>query len=117
MKPKSRIRLKSGQRLRFAMALGEAQGWLCGICGRSMDPNHPPSVDHVRPRLGKQAAAGLHRNALGTHYWCNNAKGDRPPTGCELIWLTAVNTRLGDAYRPRLPPPPTFAAVWPERRA
>ena len=121
MKPRRRIRLTSGHRVRFADALGEAQGWLCPICGQPMDPNLAPSVDHVHPRRGKQARTGLYRNALGTHFWCNNAKGDREPTGCELIWLAAVNARLGVGYtRMRavltLPPSPTLADLWPESR-
>lgn len=51
------------------------------------------SVDHVIPRArGGHDGAG---NTVAAHIPCNVQKGDRSPTGCELLWLSAVNLRLG----------------------
>lgn len=101
----------------LAEQLAELQGGLCPICGQPLE-SEPLSVDHVWPRRGKQGRTGLHRNALATHHWCNNAKGDRRPTGCEIVWLAAINARLGfDPWEQLVaiepPPTPTLADLWP----
>lgn len=51
-----------------------------------------PTEDHVIPksRNGRDKLG----NIVAMHSACNNAKGDDKPTGCELIWLLAVNCRL-----------------------
>lgn len=36
-------------------------------------------------------------NLVVAHRWCNNRKGNRTPTGCECLWLSVVNIRLGIA--------------------
>lgn len=87
-------------RIRMA-AFEEAQGGVCGLCGeRFVPPNREHEVrwglrrsfDHVEPK----GAGGPDRgNLLLAHQGCNNKKGGRPPTGCELIWLQLVNARLG----------------------
>ncbi|WP_407925602.1 HNH endonuclease [Erythrobacter rubeus] len=53
--------------------------------------------DHVTTR-----SAGGGRtlnNGLLKHQRCNQQRADRPPTGCELIWLEFVTARL--AKRPK----------------
>lgn len=51
------------------------------------------SLDHVIPRdLGGRDAWG---NYLLAHGECNGAKSNDAPTGCEMVWLLAVNARLG----------------------
>jgi len=52
-----------------------------------------PSVDHTIPRA-KGGANGLGK-VTAMHKLCNEMKGDDMPTGCELIWLQAVNCRMG----------------------
>ena len=77
------------------------QGNICGGCGKPMKlkkdckvhDDDRPTTDHVLPRgRGGMDAFG---NVIAMHEACNNMKGDDMPTGCELIWLIAVNCRLG----------------------
>lgn len=71
--------------------LARAQGGLCGVCGCPMAPEDR-SLEHVLPRArGGRRSWG---NLTLSHVRCNLAKGRRAPTGCELIWLEAVNARL-----------------------
>lgn len=87
-------------------ALIIVQGNLCAGCGKPMLPrsDYPtrrgdaryrdlPSADHVIPQ-SKGGRRGL-GNLIAMHKLCNETKGDDMPTGCEMIWLLAVNTRLG----------------------
>jgi 5-methylcytosine-specific restriction endonuclease McrA len=108
---------RSGASPRFLATLYELQGGICPICGAPMIDGQT-TIDHVRPKRGKRARHGLYQNALATHWRCNNQKGDREPTGCELIWLAAVNARLAvEPWRmPLSPDTPTLAAVWPRDR-
>lgn len=78
----------------------EAQEHLCGLCAKEIAKNWRQtggalraSIDHVIPRSRR----GPDRlgNWLASHVRCNSRKADRMPTGCELIWLLAVNARLG----------------------
>lgn len=78
----------------------KAQGRCCAICGRMFSPNlhetelhWQPSIDHVIP-LGMGGPDRL-GNFLAAHRFCNGQKGDRKPTGCEVIWLLAMNCKLG----------------------
>jgi len=107
--------------MRTVARLWHLQGGACAICGKDMPARARPakssclSLDHVWPRdrsrcRGLPAAppgAGRHRRrtvAPGSGRWpwqtvaahgrCNSAKGNRPPTGCELIWLMAVRARI-----------------------
>jgi 5-methylcytosine-specific restriction endonuclease McrA len=69
-----------------------AQDGLCPTCGK---PVHylDETLDHVLAlRLGGADRLG---NVLVSHFDCNHDKGHRLPTGCELIWLLAVNARIG----------------------
>ena len=72
----------------------------CAVCGDLLtaqvwaDPRwNRATFDHVIPR----ALRGLNGpgNMVLAHSGCNSWKGDRPPTGCELVWLLAVNARIG----------------------
>ena len=98
---------------RLAEMLAAMQGDVCPTCGEPL--LGALSVDHVWPRLGRQALSGLYGNALASHPRCNSSKGDRDPTGCEIVWLTAVNALLG--VEPRAltveMPAPSLASLWP----
>lgn len=69
-----------------------AQRYICPICGMVARWRNS-NIDHVIPK----SAGGPNRlgNYLATHTRCNTLKANRPPTGCELIWLLAINGRLG----------------------
>lgn len=78
------------------------QGNLCAGCGKPMLPRETPiwnkrydhpSTDHTVP-TSQGGRNGL-GNVTAMHKLCNEMKGDDMPTGCELIWLLAVNIRLG----------------------
>lgn len=81
-------------------ALVDLQLGICPYCDDwlEFDPDfgivHPlrPSIDHVMPRSRGGRSLG---NKLAMHRECNTQKGDRLPNGCELVWLSAVNARLG----------------------
>lgn len=96
----------------FCWKLRELQGGLCALCAKALSPNQM-TVDHVWPRAVHR---NRQRNHVAAHYACNHAKGGRLPTGCELIWLDAVNARRGEPLTPpspQLPPLPSFADLWP----
>jgi 5-methylcytosine-specific restriction endonuclease McrA len=71
-------------------ALAEAQGGGCSLCGKPLT-KMDRTIEHVVPR---SLGGGNHRNKLAAHGTCNRLKGASMPTGCELILLDAVNTRL-----------------------
>lgn len=85
--------IPSLDRFRIRRVLYRAQGGICTLCGTAMPPVHQTNIDHTisRPLDGADALGNL----TCTHRLCNSLKADRPPTGCELIWLLAVNCRLG----------------------
>lgn len=63
----------------------------CAICGRSFG-SIMPTFEHVQPRsLGGKSA----RNLVLTHKKCNQLRGGDMPTGCLILMLDVVNTRLG----------------------
>jgi hypothetical protein len=66
--------------------------------GKEYYVNHKlrPTFDHVVSRAKTKKHKG---NLLAAHRKCNGEKGDRDPTGCELIWLEVVNERSGHAKR------------------
>lgn len=80
-------------------ALWEAQGKCCAVCGGKMYPGakfHPTrgwTVEHVYHHASRRYYAD--GNKLVSHAACNNLKGDREPTGCEVILLHAANAKLG----------------------
>lgn len=77
-----------------------AQRGTCAICGLPMldHVDHRKgdggyTIEHVRPLIERGSL--LLGNIVTAHYLCNFDKGQRLPTGCEMIWLAAVNARLG----------------------
>ena len=68
------------------------QGGLCAGCGQPVRPIYL-TADHVIP-VSRGGADAL-GNLVAMHGPCNSRKSNRMPTGCELIWLLAVNARLG----------------------
>ena len=93
------------------VALRLAQDCRCILCWArlpivgSRGPNSPqrPTLDHVWPRTppmlrsshrAKAVRRGNVRNLLAAHKLCNERRGNRWPTGCELIWLEVVNVKL-----------------------
>lgn len=81
------------------MVLHRAQNGRCHICGQQLPARWKPdkmSLDHVWPtsRAGHQDS--FFGNTMIAHQNCNAlTKGNRRPTGCEIILLHAVNRRLG----------------------
>ena len=81
-------------------ALRWAQQSLCAGCGRHLPSvrrlkrHHPdyPTFDHVQ--LKSVGGGRTLNNGLLKHQRCNQARGARPPSGCDIIWLTAVIERL-----------------------
>jgi 5-methylcytosine-specific restriction endonuclease McrA len=71
-----------------------AQSGICGSCGAVLDEIPAKgSLDHVVPRsLGGVDELG---NLLLMHKICNAKKTNDAPTGCEMIFLLAVNAKLG----------------------
>lgn len=68
----------------------KAQRNRCAICGRSFGPINP-TFEHVLPRhLGGTRV----RNLVLTHHRCNQHRGADRATGCLLLMLDVVNTRL-----------------------
>lgn len=98
----------------------EAQGKCCSICGERMTPVHkfhPDrgwTIEHVFNRASKR----FHTvgNKLVSHSECNHRKGDRDPTGCEVILLHAVNAKLGFELKPRPPREYLDRLPWPAAR-
>src|SRR5687768_16470364 len=74
------------------MLLRAQDGW-CPICGLRLRAGGRLNMDHVIPR-GRGGPDKL-GNVLLAHVACNDAKGGRMPTGCELIALLAANCRMG----------------------
>lgn len=87
------------------VAIWTAQGKRCVICGVKMLPVtrfHPTrgwTIEHVYNHASRRFYAD--GNKLVSHAQCNNRKGDREPTGCEIIMLHAVNAQLGLELTPR----------------
>lgn len=74
--------------------LHAAQEGRCGLCGEMMTrPAVACSIDHVIPR-SLEGADGF-GNLLLCHGECNGRKTNDAPTGCEMVFLLAVNARLG----------------------
>lgn len=101
--------------------LYDAQGRVCPACGVRMPPwGEPalqqdlPSLDHVVPRV---RGGGNHAgNMLAMHVRCNSAKGDRLPTGCELIWHEMVLSKLELSRADYIAEPyraPMLGDLWP----
>lgn len=96
------VRPNLAARTRMRRALARLQGYICPICGASLHGRPPEgrqgnlaktTLDHVIPR--DREGPDRPGNYLAAHGLCNFRKGNRMPTGCELIWLLAMNNRLG----------------------
>lgn len=75
------------------IVLADTQGRMCALCAGHVPADEKGSLDHVVPLyLGGWDEFG---NYLFAHRDCNIAKANDEPTGCELVWLFAVNARLG----------------------
>ena len=73
--------------------VARVQGYICPICGKPTERRRGLSLDHVIPR--SRGGADRLGNLIVAHVRCNSRKGNRMPTGCEVIWLSFVNVRLG----------------------
>lgn len=63
----------------------------CYLCGDPFGLGMlGPTYDHVIPR----ALGGGKSDILLSHLHCNSLKGDRPPTACEVLYLTFVRQDL-----------------------
>lgn len=90
---------KSGRRARLL----EAINGLCGICGEPNSDGYS-TIEHVIPRkiprrhrrriATIQQRFDFHNVIVSAHETCNVKKGNRVPTGCELIFLILTNARL-----------------------
>jgi hypothetical protein len=78
-----------------------AQRGYCGICGRKLKSLLHCTIDHVHPRARGGKSDG---NRIAAHQRCNEEKGDRPPNGCEQIWLAVANAGVSDERQRGLPP-------------
>ncbi len=93
------------QRASQRRALRWAQNDVCAGCGgfvpshRRLKPYHPdyPTFDHVIAR--NHGGGRTLDNGLLKHLRCNQTRGNRRPTGCDLIWHDLVQARLSG--RPR----------------
>lgn len=78
------------------MELIRVQDFRCAYCRKALlmngDRRSPraPTLDHVRPRANGHSRVG---NVVVVHKRCNERKGHRPPTGCELLTLETVNAK------------------------
>ena len=69
-----------------------AQRRICYLCGNVIHLNDAKSIDHVFPLSISHLNIG---NLLIAHRECDQRKGQRQPTPCEVIFLQIVNERLG----------------------
>lgn len=81
----------SARNNRLRACLYRAQGGHCAICGRKLKSLLHVTVEHVVPRARGGANEG---NRVASHRRCNEAKGDRLPSGCERLWLIATNAKI-----------------------
>jgi 5-methylcytosine-specific restriction endonuclease McrA len=80
--------------MRQRLFLYAAQDGLCALCGEAMEgAAFGFSLDHVIPR-SLEGFDGF-GNLVLCHGECNGRKTNDVPTGCEMVWLLAVNSRLG----------------------
>jgi 5-methylcytosine-specific restriction endonuclease McrA len=87
-------------RKRLRRDLVEAQNNLCALCFEPMDPDtstgpRRATLEHVFP-LGR---GGQDATSVAAHARCNQRKGHRKPTGCELLALDWVRTKVRASAR------------------
>jgi hypothetical protein len=87
---------EAGRRKRRRRALRDLQQQRCYLCNRPFGPRRWawPTFDHVTPQVMGGVWGG---NVLLAHARCNEAKADRAPRACELLYLDAINARLSTA--------------------
>jgi 5-methylcytosine-specific restriction endonuclease McrA len=95
-------------RARLKAALFEAQDGICALCFERMNPpcsnpsrtNQPLSatLEHIFPLV----MGGRDATAVAAHWECNQAKRNRRPTGCELLALDWVRTKVRSSARCQL---------------
>lgn len=87
-----------------------AQDGICAGCGRPVrkrsatpgqhsDAPDDPTFDHVATAISG-GSNGL-RNGILKHRACNEARGSRPPTGCDHLWHEVVRVKLARARQDR----------------
>jgi 5-methylcytosine-specific restriction endonuclease McrA len=87
-------------------AAWRAQEGICAMCGHPMgretrkripraEMELQPTAQHVIPQGWPGCANKVGGNIVAAHWRCNHDHGHKPPTGCHLVWLMAVNARLG----------------------
>lgn len=92
--------MNANGRLQFENRLWKAQQGQCAICDEPLlrdfrfDGGDSWNLDHVYPR-SRYARLGNRGNLTLTHIRCNTKKGDREPTGCQILMLLVVNAKLG----------------------
>lgn len=74
-----------------------AQKSRCGVCFEILGPRKDGgeirwNLDHVWPKRYRRGNWG---NIVLAHTRCNGKKADRRPTGCQILFLTIVNARMG----------------------
>lgn len=78
------------------MALIRVQDFRCAYCRKAFLLNgsrfspRSPTIEHVRPRKDGHSRVG---NVIAVHKRCNERKGHRAPTGCELLTLEVINAK------------------------
>ncbi|WP_420822459.1 HNH endonuclease [Sphingomonas crocodyli] len=98
------VRKRRYRRRRQLVKIYAAQGGICAGCGMSVPDiddqrrSHPdaPTFDHVTSR----AQGGTYHtlNGVMKHRRCNEDRGDRQPTGCDLIWQALIEVKFGWVY-------------------
>lgn len=87
------------RRTEEAIAIWEAQGKCCAICGVPMVPSHMHhptrgwTFDHVFNHASRRYFAD--GNKLIAHSECNNIKADGEPSPEQVALLHEVNAKLG----------------------
>lgn len=78
--------------------LWQAQGGKCHLCGQAIPQKwRSPKLtfDHLWPVSRIAGANSFEGNIMLAHEKCNQVKDNRRPRPCELLFLSAVNRRIG----------------------
>lgn len=88
-----------------ARTMFRAQSGICPGCGQALPRKWGCTrltFDHVWPISKVGAWDAFEGNVVLMHRKCNEAKSDRRPHPCEVLFLFAVNRRLGFEERETL---------------
>lgn len=87
-----------------------AQAGRCFLCPQPFTDDDWATVEHVKPRALGGMTPG---NVLLAHASCNQAKDNRPPHPCEVLYLQAVNLQLKprDLIGVGYVPPPVYVPL------